>query len=173
MFATDPRIALAETANLPFPWLIFARRLVHSAYLLSANADRDNLYKDVRNVACMCAGMAIECYFKAYYVACGNKLHDGTSFTKLGAHDLPQMADRVAYSVTPEQRRVLHYLSMWVKVKGRYPVPVKPDDIKIHPSDAEANPFTLHLLEWNDRSEDVTMEIIREAEARIASKRQG
>ena len=173
MFGIDPRAELKESANTVFPWLISARRLLQSAYLLDKNSEVGELYKDVRNVARMCAGMAIECYFKAYFVACGNEIHDGKSQQKLGAHDLPAMAKRVGFTVTPEQERVLHYLSMWVRVKGRYPVPLKLEDMLIHPDDTDAYPFTEHMLAWDDDSDDICMEIVREAETLIEKVRHG
>lgn len=167
MSEIDIQAEIADTANLTFPWLIFARRLAQSAYLLDHHSDRENPYKDVRNVARMCAGMAVECYFKAYFVACGNKLHDGKSQKKFGAHALVGMAKQVGFAVSPEQERILHYLSMWVRVKGRYPVPLKADDMKIHHDDRSANPFDEHLLVWDDRSDEICVDIFREAEQRI------
>jgi hypothetical protein len=83
------------------------------------------------------------------------------------------MAKRVNFKVTPEQERVLHYLSMWVRVKGRYPVPLKPEDMLIHPNDTSTYPFTEHMLVWDDRSDDVCMEIVREAEALIEKVHHG
>ena len=166
----DESLALSESANQPFPWLISARRLLHSAYLLDSSSEHKTLYKDVRNVARMCMGMAIECYFKAYYVASGNVLHDGSKQRTFGSHDLAQMADEVCFAVTPEQKKVLHYLSMWVRVKGRYPVPLRLSDMKIHPSDENDNPFDAHLLVWDDNSDDQCMKLVREAETRIAAK---
>lgn len=171
MFGIDPRIDIAQTANAEFSWLIFARRLVQSAYLLDKHSETGELYKDVRNVARMCAGMAIECYLKAYFVADGNHLHDGEKQKTFGAHDLPAMAKAVDFVVTPEQERVLYYLSMWVRVKGRFPVPLKPQDMKIHPDDAVSYPYEEYRLVWDETSDDVCMDIIREAEARIVKKR--
>ncbi len=162
---------IAQTANDPFPWLIFARRLVQSAYILDKYSEPNELVKDVRNVARMCAGMAIECYFKAYFVASGNTLHDGEKQKTFGAHDLPAMAKAVNFSVTPKQERVLYYLSMWVRIKGRFPAPLKPQDMKIHPDDVHTYPYQEHRLVWDETSDDVCMEIIHEAEARIAQKR--
>lgn len=173
MFGIDPCTEIQESANTVFPWLISARRLLQSAYLLDKNSEVGELYKDVRNVARMCAGMAIECYFKAYFVACGKEIHDGKLQQKLGSHDLAAMAKRVGFPVTPEQVRVLHYLSMWVRVKGRYPVPLKPEDMLIHPDDKDVHPFTERMLVWDDRSDDVCMEIVREAETLIEKVRHG
>ena len=116
-------------------------------------------------------GMAIECYFKAFYVSAGNVLHDGKKQKTFGAHDLTEMADDVGFVVTPEQRKVLYYLSMWVKVKGRYPVPLRLDDMKIHVSDEAGNPFSPHLLVWDDSSDELCMELVCEAENRIAALR--
>ena len=96
----DELSGLTESANLPFPWLISARRLLHSAYLLDKESQHGEPYKDVRNVARM--GMAIECYLKAFYVSAGNVLHDGEKQKKFGAHDLTEMADDVGFVVTPE-----------------------------------------------------------------------
>jgi len=173
MFGLDPRIKIAQTANDAFSWLIFARRLARSAYLLDKHSEPGEPYKDVRNVARMCAGMAIECYLKAYFVADGNLLHDGEKQKTFGAHDLPEMAKAVGFTVTPEQERVLYYLSMWVRIKGRFPVPLKPQDMKIHPDDVASYPYEEHRLVWDDTSDNVCVEIIREAEARIAKKRAG
>ena len=173
MFGNDVQSEIAETANSTFAWLIFARRLVQSAYLLDNNSVKGELYKDVRNVARMCMGMAIECYFKAYFIASGNVLHDGKKQEKFGAHNLPEMAKEVQFAVTAEQEKILYYLSMWVRVKGRYPVPLKPDDMKIHPDDIIANPWTEHLLVWDDKSDDLCMEIVRAAESRISSAKSG
>lgn len=167
MFGIDPLAELQESANAVFPWLVSARRLLQSALLLDKHSEVGDLYKDVRNVARMCSGMAIECYFKAYFVACGNEIHDGKSQKKLGSHDLAAMAKCVGFAVTTEQERVLHYLSMWVRVKGCYPVPLKPEDMSIHPDDKDAYPSSEHMLVWDDRSDDVCMEIVREAESRI------
>jgi hypothetical protein len=167
MKEVDITAEIADTANTVFPWLIHARRLAQSAYLLDHHSEEKHLYKDVRNVARMCAGMAVECYFKAYFVACGNKLHDGKKQKKFGVHALVEMAKHVGFEVDLEQERVLHYLSMWVRVKGRYPVPLKPDDMKIHDADKSANPFEEHLLVWNERSDEICVDIFREAELRI------
>lgn len=173
MFDIDPRIGISETANEVFPWLIFARRLRHSAYVLDKNSEPRELYKDVHNVARMCIGMAIECYFKAYYVACGNSIHDGKKQKTFGAHNLSTMALNVGFQISDEQKRVLHYLSMWVRVKGRYPVPLKAEDMEIFPEDAAKFPFTKHMLAWDQRSDEVCMELIQEMETQIAAKRYG
>lgn len=103
--------SVAATANEPFPWLIYARRLFRSAHLLDVNAIPNDPFRDVRNVARMCVGMSIECYFKAYFVATGNRIHDGKRQNKIGSHDLGEMARKVGFSLAPTQERVLHYLS--------------------------------------------------------------
>ena len=160
---------LAETANAPLPWLIFARRLVSATVILAKHTGPARTNTDVRNVASMCMGMALECYLKAYYVSRGGILHDGKRFKTLGGHRLVDIAKAVGFAVTPEQERVLHYLSMWVHTKGRYPVPLNPEAMAVHPADSKGpDQFFLH---WDERSEDVCMELVKLAEARIAEGR--
>jgi len=159
-FGQDIYTDIADTANSKFAWLIFARRLGLSASLLDNHSVKGDLYKDVTNVARMCMGMAIECYFKAYFIASGNVLHDGNNQNTLGSHNLRSMAKEVGFTVTEEQEKVLHYLSMFVKVKERYPVPLKADDMKIHPSDRDDNPLEEYLLVWNERSDEACMEVV-------------
>ena len=154
-FGQNIHVDIVDSANSEFAWLIFARRLGMSASILDRNSIKGDLYKDVTNVARMCMGMAIECYFKAYFIASGNVLHDGNNQKTLGRHNLLSMANEVGFTVTEEQKKVLHYLTMFVKVKGRYPVPLKADDMKIHTGDLDDNPFEEHLLVWNERSDEV------------------
>jgi hypothetical protein len=157
---------LAETANAPFPWLIFARRLVQSAYLLDSNSEKDNVFKDVRNVARMCMGMAIEGYLKAFYVASGNKIHDGKKQARLNkGHDLTILANDVNFQITPAQQKVLYYLSGYISIKGRYPTPIKLENMKLHNNDLNAHEE--FGLRWDPEFDDVCNELIKLLETQI------
>ena len=163
------KIQLAQTANGVFPWLISARRLIQSAYLLDRGSDPKEIHTDVMNVARMCAGMAIECYLKALYLAKGNRLHDGRKQKRLGSHNLSRMAKDVGYKASAEQEKVLHYLSMFVRVKGRYPVPLALDDMAVHPDDR--TPFDQFALKWEERYDEVCVDIVRNLEKTIKEER--
>lgn len=117
----------------------------------------------------MCMGMAIECYLKALYLANGNILHDGKKQKKFGSHDLVRMAKEVGFLVTPDQEKVLKYISMYVRIKGRYPVPITLDDMKMHSADIK--PFEKYGIRWNETSYEICNDMIRSLEERIATAR--
>lgn len=159
------RIQLAQTANGVYPWLISARRLIQSAYLLDKESKPHEIHTDVSNVARMCAGMAIECYLKALYLARGNLLHDGKRQKRFGAHNLSKMAKDVGFDLVGKQDKVLHYLSMFVRVKGRYPVPLALDDMAVHPDDM--TPIDRFSLKWDENYDQICVEIVRALESAI------
>lgn len=158
-----------ETANSVFNWLVMARRLIHSAHLLDSQSVEFDVYKDVRNVARMCMGMALECYLKALYLANGNILHNGKEQKTFGSHDLVGMAKDVGFIVTPDQEKVLYYLSMYLLIKGRYPVPLKLHKMKLHPTDI--TPFETHGIKWDEASYEICNDMVRSLEQCIANTR--
>ena len=158
-----------DTANSVFNWLVMARKLIHSAHLLDTQSVEYHVYKDVRNVALMCMGMAIECYLKAFYLAHGNTLHDGKNQKKFGSHKLVAIAKEVGFPVTLDQVKVLKYLSMYVRIKGRYPIPLILDDMKMHAADITH--FEKHGIKWEETSNEICNDIVRSLEKRIAAAR--
>ena len=169
MLEESQKIQLAQTANGVYPWLISARRLIQSAHLLDKESNPNEIHTDVSNVARMCLGMAIECYLKALYLAKGNLLHDGKKQKKFGAHNLSQMAKDVGFDLVGKQDKVLHYLSMFVRVKGRYPVPLALDDMRVHPEDM--TPIDKFSLKWEGDYDRICVEIVRALESTIKEER--
>lgn len=142
---------------------------MQSAHLLDSQSVSDDIYKDLRNVARMCMGMAIECYFKALYLANGNTLHDGKQQERFGAHSLAKMAKIVSFPITEDQEKVLHYLSVYVRVKGRYPVPLTINDMELHSSDKSR--LETHAIRWEPKSDYICNDMVRRLETCIAAAR--
>lgn len=159
---------ISETANSVLPWLIFARRLYYGGWLLSEYSEKGHIVKDVRNVARMLLGMSIECYLKAYYVKNGNKIHVDEEL-KLTKHSLDKLVDDVTFCVSSEEKMILSYLSMFITVKGRYPIPKNLKQMKSPEFDNSA--FTeKYVLNWKDEYDEVCCGIVKRLEESLSSR---
>lgn len=78
-------------------------------------------------------GYALESILKGLWVAHGHVLAtDGrlTPIRGVGEHDLLALTRAVGVKVSAAERGLIHRLSYWVKVAGRYPIPVRASDLR-------------------------------------------
>lgn len=121
----------------------------------------------------MLVGMSIECYLKAYYVASGHKITRNKKSNKLethGAHNLKAMAQKFNFQTSAKERSVLHYLSMYIRVKGRYPVPLQLKDMKIEDETPEKG-LGDYVLIWESDYDDICIQMVTRLENEIKNLR--
>ena len=119
-----------------------------------AYAATDQEYGELGAVELMLRGMAIECLLKALWLKRGNVFVKDGHFKKVAdaaAHNLPQLAHAVALAPSELEIDMLRRLSHFIEYGGRYPIPKKPEKMKLErsPKGGKAAALT-----WTARDDD-------------------
>jgi hypothetical protein len=108
----------------------------------------------------MLLGFSLEALLKAYWLNKGNTLaRDGKYKLDSGAkdnHNLPALAESMAYPLTPQEKEVLSRLSLIVSSYGRYPVTRHHGHNPLQ-DDGDGSQFR---LEWNGEDHELVKTLI-------------
>jgi hypothetical protein len=128
----------------PLAWQASARDLLTGATVVKAKVQAvgDGLMDTLTAVQAMLLGMALECLLKGAYIKRyrvweeEDKAHALVKDGKLvrpadtGDHQLLQWADAAAVSLSQQERSALNRLTDFVVFAGRYPIPVRVQDMR-------------------------------------------
>jgi hypothetical protein len=128
----------------PLTWQASARDLLDAATAVKASVldIGDGLMHSLAAVQAMLLGMALECLFKGMYIKRyrvweeADKAHaivkngQYVGIPGVGDHQLPPMADAAGVTLSQGERAVVGRLTDFVLFAGRYPIPVKVENMK-------------------------------------------
>lgn len=137
-------------ADEPLIWMLKAESLSHAFEILIAYDERkanENAQDgSVHSVAYMLSGFAIENLLKGQLVASGKHRND-TGALKLKTHNLRQLAVDAGHTLNEGENRLLERIEEFTVWTARYPVPIKPIDMRPRPTpDGGFAPRTYHRL---------------------------
>lgn len=110
-----------------FPWALSAEQLLDGFEILVARSPQLGL--SLSPAAHLLAGFAIECLMKSVLVRRGDGRNEKGEFV-LRSHDLMKYAEMIPLPLSNLHAEVLERVTAYILWAGRYPVPLKADDLK-------------------------------------------
>ena len=128
----------------PLAWQASARNLLDAATAVKGQVHQfeEGLMDSLVPVQAMLLGLALECLLKGMYIKRHRVWEDPDKahaiakngayigVTGAGDHELLQLADAAGVTLTNEERSALTRLTNFVLYAGRYPIPVRVEQMK-------------------------------------------